>query len=120
MGDLLPRTGPEVNLQVGHCSVSVLPFPEGVGEALGHLGDYTASSKRIRLSDEMPASEQAEVLLHEVIHACFDIFGWNERETLTEEQVCTFVAKGLAQVFQANPILHEKLHQALTNGKDIV
>jgi hypothetical protein len=106
-----------MKVQVGHHAVSVECFPAG-GPDDGRCGDYLSSRLRIRVDNDLPATIQAETLIHELIHAMYDAHGWEN--AMTEEQVCEALGRGLAQLFQANPEIYAVIDKALTKGKPVV
>jgi hypothetical protein len=109
-----------MKLRIGHLRMPVGPLRSDTAEATPARGYHVYyPTPRIEIDAALCPPEQAEILLHEVIHACFGCF--NEvRPKLTEEETATFLGMALAQVFQANPQLYEVLHSALNKGKPIV
>lgn len=66
-------------------------------------GDYLDSKQRIRIGDFLKPQKAAEVVIHELLHAC-----WPNRWSLVGDVEETFVsglAPMLAQVWRDNPDL---------------
>jgi hypothetical protein len=105
-------------IRVGHYRVEVRPFGPGEAAAEDKNGDYDNDTKTVRIDSDIPTEFQAEILIHEVIHALWDFHAWPE--TMTEEEVCARLAKGLSGLFSANPTLHRILGAALSGKKGIV
>ena len=107
-----------MKLKIGHHTVRVVPIHEELDQDLNVYGDFSGARKRIRLLGRASPTDQAETLIHEILHACFDAHGWPKE--MDEETTCQLVARGLSQVFQANPKLHAILNEALTAGRPVV
>lgn len=58
-------------------------------------------------------AEQARVLLHEVLHAIYQVWGYSDKPPAGEEEVCEFLDRALVKVFQDNPHLSAILALAL-------
>jgi hypothetical protein len=98
------------SIRVGHRDISVnLATTDNLE---GANGDYLADKQRIRLGDWLMPQSMAEVLIHEVLHAC-----WPNRWTLVGDVEETFVsalAPSLAGVMRDNPSLVLWLSHALS------
>lgn len=66
-------------------------------------GAHSYNSQIITLETNMTYHLTAEVLLHEITHAIFNMFSLND--TSTEEQIAEAMGKGWAMVFLDNPWL---------------
>jgi len=102
-----------VKLRIGHRWVSVEPITAASHDEIN--GDWSADLNRIRIRSDIAPEEQAETLLHEVIHAFYSVYdlertGPKKRD---QEEVCEALDGPLAAVFQANPELLAMLHLAL-------
>ena len=65
----------------------------------------------IEYSSNYPASEVVDTLIHEMLHACWDLHVTNEHTE--EEAVVTGLAHGLTQVFKDNPKLVQEMQDLL-------
>lgn len=101
-------------LQIDHRRVRVLPLPDTETKVDGL---YYHDAALIYVSPSIHPVAQAEILLHEIIHAIWAIRGLPNR--LREEGVCAHLAPALATVIQANPALCEALERALRSGKPL-
>lgn len=67
-------------------------------------GEFCAASQVIRVQQAASVDYQRVVLLHELIHACFEHAG-SPTEPLTEEQVACLVSRRLLPILRDNPQL---------------
>jgi hypothetical protein len=107
-----------MNLKIGHYECPVLPFDPGKAIEADQNGLYDTTNKTIHIDSALTPVHQAEILLHEIIHAAWDAYGWVE--PMTEENCCSMLSKALAAILQANPNLAPTLMLALLNKKAIV
>ena len=77
-------------------------------------GDFTIDAQAIRVGDWLAPQTQAEVLIHELLHACWP-YRWNacQRPDDIEEDLVTLLAPQLAGVLRDNPSLVLWLTQSL-------
>lgn len=108
-----------MKVKVGACDVEVLAMSPPLADAETACGTYNPRRKAIHIEAERTSADQAEILMHELLHAGFDCFAL-PKSRLTEEMVCTSLAPVLATIIRDNPGLLGLLHQALCNGKAIV
>ncbi len=111
-------------IRIGHKDYEVRAF--SVTEARENAdanGVILYEKQVILVRSDLPAIEQARVLLHEVMHGCFDFAGQclgGSDELLSEEAAISFLDRGLTAVFLANPYLTAVLHQAIHHGQAVV
>ncbi len=74
------------------------------------LGLYSYDDQRISIEESITPSRQAEVLLHEILHALYAYFDIS-KEGDKEETVVSRLAEGLATVFKDNPALIKYLEE---------
>ena len=108
-----------MKLKVGYATISVVGISPAESSAQGLNGGYTASMHRVEINTGLPPAEQAAVLVHELIHACFDVYGLKD-EKLCEEDVCTALDGPLTALLTDNPTLPGVLHQAVNHGRNIL
>lgn len=82
------------------------------------LGFTDANSGIIALRSKVPADLQAEVLIHETIHAA--IFAYGLTFPSQEEPVANTLGAALAQVIRDNPAFVKSIQAAQQDGKAIV
>ena len=103
-----------MEIKVDHRSIRV----EGILQAdHDHRGMFNEPEGTIEVATDQPPAEQAETLIHELLHAI-----WSSRHMkarLTEESAVTQLASGLATVLRDNPLLPQLLLGALVNGEDL-
>lgn len=82
-----------------HYKISALPDP-GPSVRKTHFGWMDYDGGRIVIEQDADPEMQAQVLLHEIIHAC-----WKNGELPTkhEELIISVLSHNLTQVFQDNP-----------------
>lgn len=90
-------------IRIGWLDYSVEEWPALEALSDGKEGDCDKSNSVIRVCTAYGPVRSAEVLLHETIHACWDMGSLGSRES--EERVATVLAKQLAQVWRDNPKL---------------
>lgn len=92
-----------MNLKIGFMTVPVRPMePTTPGDFLMD-GVFRPGASRIDINPSIAPARQAEVLLHEVLHAAW--FAAAIPEKPTEEVAVTGLARSLAQVIRDNPEL---------------
>lgn len=102
-------------IKIDHRDISVEPLPANETKVNGL---YYHDEGIIYVSASLHPAAQAEILLHEIIHAI-----WAIRELpyrLREEGVCAHLAPALVTVIRYNPALCEALECAARSGKHIV
>ena len=92
------------SVRVGFRTYNIESIDE-VGRAEGANGLHLGDQHIIRVACQLPASEQAMVLMHEILHGVWEINSLDEVETksITEELICRVYGNQLTQVFQDNP-----------------
>lgn len=71
-------------------------------------GEYCAASQTIRVQRYAPAPYKRVILLHELIHACYEHAG-SPAEPLAEEAVALLISRRLLPILRDNPELVEYL-----------
>ena len=104
-----------LKLKIGHRKFRVVPFDTVDGPNAG-LIDFEAQT--ISLAIDVSPEEQARVLIHELLHAAWEMAGAGK--TLTEEAVCETLDGPLAAIFSDNPHIFGVLRLALNHGEAIV
>src|SRR5690348_5942109 len=93
------------------------PFDIDIGllpteDEAANFGNYENEKQKIGLRKEYSnARQEAEVLLHETIHAVWDIY--QLRDVDKEERAVASISIGLAQVMRDNKEFMDYLRQAL-------
>lgn len=72
----------------------------------------------IMLDPAIPADNQAETLLHEILHGVW--YAYNLEDGLKEEAVVTALGTGLMAVFVDNPDLMKVLMDAALRGRPVL
>jgi len=103
------------SLAIGHMTVVVAPMTDAQARKLEAEGVYIETKFLIMVRSRTSPAEQARVLIHELLHACYDAGGWGD-EARDQEAVCGFLDRGLALVFQQNPSLLARLALALNHN----
>lgn len=90
------------SVRVGHRLFEIVSWDASAAEAEGARGDCRDDPPVIRISNGLKPFDKAEVMLHEVFHAC-----WRHlpSERVSEEAAVTVLAENFAQVWRENPKL---------------
>lgn len=67
-------------------------------------GEFCATSLAIKVQADAPYETQRTILLHELVHACFEHAG-SPPEPLTEEHVACLISRRLLPILRDNPDL---------------
>ncbi len=73
------------------------------------FGECSYPEQTLRIATDLGPIKTANTLLHEIMHATFNTFGFNEVSEPSEEFLVTSTANVLTQVMQANPTLRDWL-----------
>lgn len=103
-------------LKIDHRNIEVKVLPPGYDDTAAGL--YEACNSAILIDARISPQEQARVLLHEILHAVWDIR--NMPKNVTEELACGLLDGALATVIRDNPILLPMLGGALNYNRDIL
>lgn len=103
-----------MRLRIDHITLDVEAM-EDDGKARGYFDPW---AEAITIEAQQSPTNQADTLLHEIIHAIWSARGLPPR--VSEEQAALWIGSGLASVFQANPELLVLLSLALNNDYPIV
>lgn len=103
------------SIRVGYRDYAVEPWSSVVASANGRLGECDRLNLIIRIRSDLNPMVTAEVLLHEVIHACYGN-GVLEAED-SEERVTESLANQLAQVWRDNPHFVDFMSVALGRAR---
>ena len=99
--------GNDVKIKVGFLTYKVEAIPKEVADAKGVYGYVNHTKQIIRVDEELSAERYKEVLLHEILHTVYNMWGINDGEQ--EEEIVNKMGNGLATVFRDNPKLKEIL-----------
>lgn len=100
-----------MHVKVSYGNIEILPLsPTEFGDDT--LGIYDQSKHTILIRHDLPPSKQASVLIHELIHACFDLHALR-REKLTEEDVCEMLDGPITALLTDNGTLSRDLNDAI-------
>ena len=110
------KTTPPQFLALGYHTVEVVLVSD-LGEGpRGVVGLFEADHMAILIQDGQGIVQEANTLLHEVIHAVHYMYGLEEKNS--EERIATVVANGLMEIMARNPELVKYFNIAWrkTNG----
>lgn len=108
--ETLARMNPPEKLKIGFqwYDVEVVDEPSHfVKNVDGMYGCVDYQKRKIYINGGTAPDDEANTLLHEVIHALHWFFGYGavDASNWTHENFCISAANGLCQVFQDNPYL---------------
>lgn len=94
----LPKT-----ISIGYQDIKILKsdFLDGYGVYLGDRGE-------IRILDDLEGIEVLNTVLHECLHALFDLYGIRpaiKEDRGVEESIVSALGNGLTEIFKRNPNL---------------
>lgn len=96
-------------IRVGAMDYTVKPWDPRAAHNTGALGMCDRCSNTILLMTGMVPQKEAEVLLHEVVHAAYDGSGLNTNHERSEEQIVNVLGYMWLQLIRDNPALMEYL-----------
>lgn len=95
---------------IGHRNYTLAMWPALEARAEEARGIHYNVTHRIKISDDLSSADMGEVMIHELLHAC-----WRGLPCNDEERIIQTLAENLAQVFADNPAvitwLQEKLRR---------
>lgn len=101
----------EGTIRIGYRDCKVEAWPTDDAIESGAFADYDAAQQLIRVRTDLPPQLTAECLLHEVIHAAYDVGCLDVADS--EERVVSVLGAQLSQVIRDNPDLIAYLQYAL-------
>lgn len=108
-----------LSIKIGHRSFRVLSMSRTMRSKTGFVGQIDFTNNTILLCPRECPEEQARILLHELLHGCYELAG-SRHATLEEEDVAMMLDGPLTTILADNPHLFAVLHQALAQGRKIV
>lgn len=108
-----------MRLRIGHLDYDVhgLSVEEADGEGVDGLCQHHI--QRIHVREELPPVQQAGVLLHETLHAIWQVYAI-PRRGLTEEEAVARLEAPLLMLLRDNRHLVEALYSALDYDEKLV
>lgn len=102
-----------MKLRIGHRRYTVRSMTKAELATAEAVGFCMKEDAEIAVSPKGTSCDQAETLLHEVLHAVWDSVGLPDQ--VDEERAVTMLAKGLCQVLLDNPVFHATLLAGLVD-----
>lgn len=93
---------------IGHRNYTLAMWPWLEAKAEEARGVHYGTTLRIKVADDLAPADAGEVMIHELLHAC-----WRGLPNGDEERIVTTLAENLAQVFADNPDLTSWLRHKL-------
>lgn len=90
------------HVKVGPFLYEIINWESGEAEAANCLGRCDLRELRIRVRTDMPQPMQAEILVHEIMHAIWS-HAYIDDVPKKEETIVSMLAMGFAQVLRDNP-----------------
>jgi cob(I)alamin adenosyltransferase len=100
------------SIKVGYRDFCVEEWAPSEAISSGRYGECDKANAVIRVTTIHGVDKAANTLIHEVLHACFDVAGIADEDA--EERTVTHLANALTQVIRDNPDLVAYLTDALT------
>lgn len=102
----MPKT-----IRIGYRDFSVESWPSAIAMASDRLGECDKLNGILRVSDNLDGIKAANTLLHEVMHACWELAELDDKDE--EEKTVGCLANQLTQVWRDNPKLVAFLNSQL-------
>lgn len=99
------------SLRVGYVDYAVEDWPAAQANSSERFAECDRMNLVIRLRTDLPKTMVAQLLLHETLHAAFDMGDLNGADT--EEKIVTVLSLQLSQIVRDNPELVAYLQEAL-------
>jgi len=100
------------SIRVGYRDYAIESWVPALASAAGRWGECDRMNMVIRIRDDLLPSVTAEVLLHEVIHAAYQMGALDSDDK--EERVVEVLGNQLAQVWRDNPEFVVFMSEALS------
>lgn len=104
-----------MKLKVGHRDYTIRAMDKDVALDGPDMGYCHKTSAKIEVSPLIPAQLQAEILLHEVLHALWDTAGLPERAS--EEEAVSRLTRGFCALMRDNPDFTAMVFMGLTGTR---
>lgn len=88
------------SIRVGYLDFAVEDWKPSEAHVNGRFGECDRHHMVIRVRADLGPQKKAEVLLHEVLHACYDVGCLSGDD---EEKIVSIFGNQLAQVWRDNP-----------------
>lgn len=98
------------SIRIGPFDFAVEEWPSQLASVAQRYGECDRINNVIRVRTDAPPQRQAEVLLHEVLHAVWEC---GACDTADEEKLCSIFGMSLAQVWRDNPAFVAFMSDAL-------
>jgi cob(I)alamin adenosyltransferase len=98
-------------LRIGYRDFAVEEWDTKQANAAGRYGECDKANAILRIDVTYGPEKAANTLLHEILHACYDISGLTDEDN--EERTVTQLSSVMAQVIRDNPHLLAYLGHAL-------
>jgi hypothetical protein len=111
---------PPDKIKVGYKTLRVVPTKDFRNPELpDQLGEFSREANLIKYRPVLSADENANTLLHEVLHACFYVYGLSVpfADDKQEELIVNTLTNALVAVFKDNPKFATYLMESLDDTK---
>ena len=103
------------SIRVGCYDVLVQTMEDREAMSHGIYGHYASTEHIIRINEDLSPIKMLNTLMHEVMHACYDIGGLTDEDE--EERIVTIMANICTQVVRDNPEYNTFVQQCIKEGK---
>lgn len=107
-----------MKLKAAHLVFNVTKMSKALADSQGWRAVCDMDDLEIQVDMRRPPAEQAELLLHEILHAYWWAVGWSEKG-LSEEDAVLRASRAQAALFVDNEWLFKALHEATHKGKPL-
>lgn len=110
---------PLTQVKVGHRTFAVVPLTPELEESHNCYGLCEFAEQKIHVSPRISTPEQARVLIHEVLHAAWDMARLPDNAR-GEERIISSLDIALTTIIADSPGLLLAIHSALLQGAPVV
>jgi hypothetical protein len=104
------------SIRIGYRDYAVEHWPTNIATASNRLGECDRMNFVIRVREDMNPQLTAEVLLHEVIHAVWEMGCMGDPPSGDEERCVNILGNQLTQVWRDNPKFIAFMTESLSAG----
>lgn len=90
-------------VKVAHYSIPITPLSPELAKDLGRFGDFDGHKYVIRMEKGITDDKTRDVLLHELLHAAYWIYGLKDEDE--EERIVTVLTTAMLTMMRDNPKL---------------
>jgi hypothetical protein len=107
------------SVRVGFKTYSIAPWASLEASASSCIGECDRLNLEIRVREDLPLQQAQNTLLHEILHACWDMHNLSSLEANEEHIICA-LTNSFQQVAQDNPHVIDWLFGTTPSLDDVI